>query len=443
MEKKNGSGLAAKSGKRLFKSAFFGILVFISIYLFGREAVDYLTIESEGAQRERESLQQEFEEYIHLHEVTAEDYVSVETFRAEHQLRQLVVIRYGEIILYTGERGGLFRSGDYEKLLAQPTMEVEFADGQAQVYFGRTINSTLIVGLTFLAAVGAILAGIGYFSENIEEDVNYIRKLQKEVAVISRGDFDGHVTIEGEDEIAELARDLDRMRAELKKRKAHEAELREAEEKLVLGMSHDLRTPLTALTTYLDIAKRQGEEGAKYLDKAAMKAEEIRNLSDEMFEHFRVSTASESRELSEETAGAAFSDYLSEMCAVLEEKGFPVQARGVEQLKSRVLVDHEYLGRIVNNLLSNFLKYADRAEEVLILADETENEILLRFENAVSPVGNGRDGAGIGTKNIAIMMRAMGGSLVAKEAEGRYVTELHFPKKGENYGAAAKKNTVG
>ncbi len=178
-------------------------------------------------------LKQEFEEYIHLHEVTAEDYASVETFRAEHQLRQLVVIRYGEIILYTGERGGLFRSGDYEKLLAQPTMEVEFADGQAQVYFGKTINPTLIVGLTFLAAVGAILA------------------------------------------------------------------------------------------------------------------------------------------------------------------------------------------------------------------DETENEILLRFENAVSPVDNGRDGAGIGTKNIAIMMRAMGGSLAAKEAEGRYVTELHFPKKGENYDAAAKKNIVG
>lgn len=443
MEKKNGSGLAAKSRKRLFKSAFFAILVFASIYLIGREAVDYLTVGSEGAHLKRESLKQEFEEYIRLNEVTAEDYAAVEAFRTEHFLRQLVVIREGEIVLYTGDRGGLFRSGDYDASTIKTTVEADFADGQALVYFGKTDNPALIVGLTFLSALIAILAGISYFSGTMQADVDYIRKLQKEVAVISRGDFDGHVTIEGDDEIAELARDLDRMRAELKARKTREAEMREAEEKLVLGMSHDLRTPLTALTTYLEIAKRQGGDGTKYLDRAAGKAEEIRELSDGMFEHFRVSSAGKDRELSRESAGAAFSDYLSEICAVLAEKGFSVTARGMEDLKGTVLVDYDYLGRIVNNLVSNFMKYADRAEEVLLAVRETENEILIRFENAVSPLGNGRESAGIGTKNIAIMMRAMGGALFTQEAEGRYVTELHFPKEGEKHGEAEKQDTAG
>ena len=438
MKKKNGSGLAAKSRKRLFKSAFFAILVFASIYLIGREAVDYLTVGSEGAHLKRESLKQEFEEYIRLNEVTAEDYAAVEAFRAEYRLRQLVVIRHGEIILYSGSRGGLFRSGDYESLPVRPNVTMDFADGPAEVYFGKTDNPALAVSVSFLAALIAVLTGIGYFSGSMKEDADYIRKLQKEISVISRGDFDGHVTIEGDDEIAELARDLDKIRSELKARKAHEAEMREAEEKLVLGMSHDLRTPLTALTTYLEIAKRQGEDGTKYLDRAAAKAEEIRALSDEMFEHFRVSTASESRELSEEDAGAAFSDYLSEICAVLEEKGFTVKVKGLEELKGKVLVDYDYLGRIVNNLLSNFMKYADRAEEVLLSVLEAENEILIRFENAVSPLGNGRESAGIGTKNIAIMMRAMGGTLNVKEEEGRYVTELHFPKEGVKHGEAEK-----
>ena len=241
MEKKNGSGLAAKSRKRLFKSAFFAILVFASIYLIGREAVDYLTVGSEGAHLKRESLKQEFEEYIRLNEVTAEDYAAVEAFRTEHFLRQLVVIREGEIVLYTGDRGGLFRSGDYDALTMKTTVEADFADGQALVYFGKTDNPALIVGLTFLSALIAILAGIGYFSGIMQADVDYIRKLQKEVAVISRGDFDGHVTIEGDDEIAELARDLDRMRAELKARKTREAEMREYMRSLVDGRGYARR----------------------------------------------------------------------------------------------------------------------------------------------------------------------------------------------------------
>ena len=162
-----------------------------------------------------------------------------------------------------------------------------------------------------------------------------------------------------------------------------------------------------------------------------------------MFEHFRVSSAGKDRELSRESAGAAFSDYLSEICAVLAEKGFAVTARGMDNLKGTVLVDYDYLGRIVNNLVSNFMKYADRAEAVLLSVSETENEILIRFENAVSPLGNGRESAGIGTKNIAIMMRAMGGGLFTQEAEGRYVTELHFPKEGEKHGEAEKQDTAG
>ena len=430
MEKKRGTGLVAKSRRRLAKSIIFGLCVFISLYWFGKEAVTHLTVGSEEAFHSRESLKKEFQTYVHLHTVAADDYASVEAFRMEHALRQIIVIRHGEIILFVGERGGLFRSADdYEAEELQPTAEIQFSDGSALVYFGKTDNPVLLIGVSFLAAILAIVAGIGYFSMTTKEDVDYIRKLQREVSVISGGDFDGRVTIEGEDEIAQLARDLDRMRAELKERKAKEAELREAEAKLVLGMSHDLRTPLTALTTYLEIAKRQSEEGTKYLDKSITKAEEIRTLSDEMFEHFLVSSAQEGRELVPENAGAAFSDYLSEICAVLSANGFSVKTQVVEPPKGLVLVDYEYLGRIMNNLLSNFLKYAAPGEEVVLFIEEKENEILIRFENALSPVKNGRESAGIGTKNIALMMQAMGGSLDAGEEEGKYVTELHFPKK--------------
>ena len=428
MGRTSGTGLIAKSRRRLAKSIIFGLCVFLCFYWFGKRVVDYLTVASEEAYLAREWLKQELETYNRQQRVAANDYASIEAFRTKHALRQIIIERHGKIILYAGERGGLFHDADYETFEIRPTMEVRFADGPAEVYFGKTDNPVLNVGISFLGAILAILAGIIYFSENTREDVDYIRKLQNEVSVISGGNFDGHVSVEGEDEIAQLARDLDRMRTELKERKVREAELRKAEANLVLGMSHDLRTPLTALNTFLEIAKRQDTEGTKYLDKALAKAEEIRTLSDEMFEHFLVSSDKENPELVLENAESAFSDYLSETCAVLTENGFSVKMQGSASLDGKIYVNYEYLGRIMNNLLSNFLKYADRTEEVVLFIDENENEILIRFENVALPTGNGRESAGIGTKNIDLMMQALGGAWTASDAEGRYVTELHFPK---------------
>lgn len=57
----------------------------------------------------------------------------------------------------------------------------------------------------------------------------------------------------------------------------------------MLGMSHDLRTPLTGLMAYLEILKKQQKEGAvtqEYINKAFDRVLQIRDLSEQMFEYF-------------------------------------------------------------------------------------------------------------------------------------------------------------
>ena len=69
--------------------------------------------------------------------------------------------------------------------------------------------------------------------------------------------------------------------------------MRAAQEKLVLGMSHDLRTPLTGLMTYLEILKKQQKNRIvtdEYIQKSLDKVIQIRNLSDQMFEYFFVNS---------------------------------------------------------------------------------------------------------------------------------------------------------
>ena len=97
----------------------------------------------------------------------------------------------------------------------------------------------------------------GIFSYEMQEDLKYIQCLKEEVDVISKGNLQEHVTVTGNDELAQLAGGLERMRQTLIQKEQSEQELRAAQEKLVLGMSHDLRTPLTGLMTYLEILKKQ------------------------------------------------------------------------------------------------------------------------------------------------------------------------------------------
>ena len=73
------------------------------------------------------------------------------------------------------------------------------------------------------------------------------------------------------------------------KKEQIEYDLKSAQEKLVLGMSHDLRTPLTGLMAYLEILKKQQKEGAvtqEYINKAFDRVLQIRDLSEQMFEYF-------------------------------------------------------------------------------------------------------------------------------------------------------------
>ena len=106
--------------------------------------------------------------------------------------------------------------------------------------------------------------------------------------------------------------------------------MRVAQDKLVLGMAHDLRTPLTGLMTYIEILRKQENEGKvsrEYIDKAFDKIFQIRALSDQMFEYFFVFSKEKIDLESAEEVESAFGDYMSELLALLDYVGFSVNAK--------------------------------------------------------------------------------------------------------------------
>ena len=142
------------------------------------------------------------------------------------------------------------------------------------------------------AALCGVLVWIGVFAFGVSGYVRYIRQLSGEVAKLEDGLWSVDFTIKGEDELTDLARGLEHMKTVLLEKEETERNMKKAQNKLVLGMAHDLRTPLTALMAYLEIIKREPEHDKVklYVKKTVGKAIQIKNLSDQLFEFFLINS---------------------------------------------------------------------------------------------------------------------------------------------------------
>ena len=138
------------------------------------------------------------------------------------------------------------------------------------------------------AAFISIFLWILLFAIGIGKKVNYIQQLSSGVTQIESGALDCEIPIKGNDELATLAHGLNEMRLSLIEKQLKEAQMKSAQDQLVLSMAHDLRTPLTGLMTFLEIARKQNSlnECTDYISKAYAKTTQIRDLSNQLFDFF-------------------------------------------------------------------------------------------------------------------------------------------------------------
>ena len=102
----------------------------------------------------------------------------------------------------------------------------------------------------------SIVICILIFGSELQDEIKNIQYLEQKVKKIGSGELDEKVSIDGQDEICQLAVGIDTMRNQLLEQKKTQEKMKEAQDALVLGMAHDMRTPLTGLFSYLEIIKK-------------------------------------------------------------------------------------------------------------------------------------------------------------------------------------------
>lgn len=281
----------------------------------------------------------------------------------------------------------------------------------------------------FVASVVFIFIVLGYVGRLIKR----ISTLSKEASEIGAGDLDRPITVRGEDELSMLAHEMDFMRCSVIERMGNERRAWQANTELITAISHDIRTPMTSLIGYLGLLSENGlndeERSREFIGYAYGKAMELKELTDELFKYFLVFGRAELEMDMEEMDGTLLLEQLlSEAEFDLRDAGFNIQRIEFEG-ECTVCADPMYLKRVIDNLVSNARKYADRLKLIVILSELTESTVSVTFSNSVPDSANRVESTKIGIRTCEKIMQHMGGSFVTHRDEDHFSAEFILPVK--------------
>lgn len=232
---------------------------------------------------------------------------------------------------------------------------------------------------------------------------------------------------------AEINTQLRLLRKERRRYQQGDLELKEA----VTNISHDLRTPLTAICGYLELLEREEKSpaAARYLVQIQNRTEAMKGLTEELF-RYSVMTSVQQLEPVRVDLVRALEESVLSFYGALQEKAITPALSLPEQPVWRQL-DAGALSRVFANLMSNALKYADGALKIWLEPDGS-----IGFSNpaqgldAVSvgrlfdrfyTVEAGRSSTGLGLSIARMLTERMGGSIRADYTDGWLTVRLQFP----------------
>jgi signal transduction histidine kinase len=205
----------------------------------------------------------------------------------------------------------------------------------------------------------------------------------------------------------------------------------------VTNISHDLRTPLTAICGYLELLEQEEKSEAveRYLDIIANRTEVLKQLTEELF-RYSVIITTDSHQKEQVVLNIVLEESIAAFYAALKETGITPDIHMPERKVSRYL-DRSALSRVFSNLLNNAIKYSDGDLDITL--SET-GEITFRNKASVLnevqveklfdrfyTVDTARRSTGLGLAIARTLMEQMNGTIYATYENGNLSIHILFP----------------
>ena len=409
---------------------------FLGVMLLGNAMVEQVYLSSEALNRRMDAGIGSFRSFVEENRLSSTDVNAVGQWNQEHPGITLTIYGHTTTLsssaegaeLVGNEAGIVVRSE--EKLWLSKEYPVNFRDGVFTVAVYDSSRSTVRAALNFSAlALSALvfLATVLLYEQHITRTV---QTLSRQVRQVSRGDLQMQITPQTTDEIGQLALDVDTMRLSIIDKLQREEEAWKANSQLITAISHDVRTPLTALLGYLEILSDEslspGERSA-YLEICKNNALRLKGLTDELFGFFLVFGKPKPDQVLEDfDAVTLLEQVLLEHEMDLTQRGFQVET-DTAPITGRLQVDLGHFRRIFDNLFSNIRKYADPAFPVAVSCRCDGEELTVTICNHIRQSATRVESNRIGLQTCNKLVAAMGGEFNQSRTKETFTVEVLLP----------------
>lgn len=287
--------------------------------------------------------------------------------------------------------------------------------------------------ICFVCVIFGVILFIGIFTGMLHKKLSYINLIEKELRILEGGNLEYPITIKGADEISSLASGIEQMRLSIVENMKKERLLLQSNKDLVTALSHDLRTPLTTLTGYLEILNMKGgkseQEKEHYLALSLAKTREIKELSDELFEYFLIYGEEQKKlDVDEVPAYVLVEELVGNQFLGLEEAGYELNAVNcIDTDTGNCRINAKYLQRVLNNILSNLEKYADKDKPIEVSAMKEQNFLVIRVRNGIRSNLEPHESTKIGLITCERIMKLHRGEFQKYDVGGEFVVKLGIP----------------
>ena len=434
-----------------------------SVQAFSRLTLRY----QEKLTEELTAHPEEFEDPVYLEELNKE----LEKYYA------YLIVRKSNDILYSGdeadgedaeviqqlpqygsaeemEEGGLYLDGDSQHLIKQ--MDFLYPDGTEGSLFlvskvddllpevKTMFQEMLISGIMILVIAGLVMAMWIYRSI-----IHPIGKLEEATKKIRDGNLDFSLEVEDEDEIGQLCQDFEEMRIRLKESTEEKVQYDKESKELISNISHDLKTPITAIKGYvegiMDGVASSPEKLDKYIRTIYNKANDMDKLIDELTFYSKIDTNKIPYTFSKINVSQYFKDCVEEVGLDLEAQNIELGYFNYVDDDVYIIADAEQLKRVINNIISNSVKYLDKKKGIINIrikdvgdfievgiedngrgiATRDLPNIFDRFYRTDASRNSQKGGSGIGLSIVKKIIEDHNGRIWATSKEG-IGTEIHF-----------------
>lgn len=282
-----------------------------------------------------------------------------------------------------------------EKMKDEQIVDSEDYSKKYNLIYNNPVNNTLILFEGNLRSSSAksdlpyvivfVISFLGIFCLLNLKREKYIKLICDGLKEIATGDFDYVIKVKGKGELSEISKNINEMNKQLKHTREQEKIIESEKDKFIMNISHDLRTPLTSIIGYVNLIKDTDyneESIKKYIEIIDFKSESLNKMINDFFEYNKLNLS----EVTLSKSKICINEFLRQVVAsmmVIADKENKIIELKIKAEDIYLNFDGEKMFRVMENLLTNALKYSSDNSKIYVTCNEEIDKVCIKVKNRV------------------------------------------------------------